>query len=109
MKLLFTSVLILSVAGSAFADHTDFVPKKSTAPAAAEATDSGQWPSRYPPYTRNAAHVPAKPAKQSDASKRPASRYPAYSRNNPHTQPTATPVSTAAGSNGQKRTEVSDK
>lgn len=109
MKLLLTTALILAATAPVFADHTDFVPKTADVPAATEATDSKWKSSPYPPYTRNAAHVPAKPAKQADAAKRPASRYPAYSRNNPHAQPTQPTAVSAAGATSQKRSEVSDK
>src|SRR4051812_7290028 len=110
MKILLATALILSASASAFADHTAFASKAEATPAATESTESKWKTSPYPPYTRNAAHVPAKSAKQSDASKRPASRYPAYTRNAPHAQPESSAVAvTAAGATSQKRSEVSDK
>jgi hypothetical protein len=108
MKILLTSILIISATASAFADHTAFVPKSPAAPTVTEVPNSTA--SVYLPYSRNSARVaPFKSATQNDISNRPASRYPAYTRNNPRSQPTSAHAVSAAGANSQKRSDVNDK
>jgi len=109
MKTLLASALILSAAVSAMADHTAFVPKPDAAPSVTETKKSKRAPSQYPPYTRNAAKIPAANSKRTPSSHSP-SLYPAYTRNNAHSQPTsATTQTSVAGATERKRTDVSDK
>jgi hypothetical protein len=45
MKLVITTAIILSVTASAFADHTDFVPKPAAAPTETNVTKPAHAPS----------------------------------------------------------------
>lgn len=80
MKSLLGAAALLVVATSAFADHTRYVAPRATAPLVAPA----RTPSRFQPYTRNEAHLPARAVSRPiDASSRPASSPAPYNRSNP--------------------------